>query len=272
MQEARSRTRLCFASVALASLALGSVNLSAAQIPVTAPFYGELDIANQAGLLVGVSTTTGAQTGCINFGKTVGQNTNPCPAGVFSNMSVSGADATDFTFPSTGLIQNIPQGTVSISQWEKVNSPLPGGIVFFDLTGVPNAVAAANDCASGNVGSQCAAGPFLLQQSGPTNVTITFLVSANAYTGIPGTGVTPYTATFQTTITGINALSQFGCTTNCSATIPNILFWEGGGGTINSTWSATEAPSVPEPISFLLFGSGLIGVALIGRARRRRRS
>jgi PEP-CTERM motif len=49
----------------------------------------------------------------------------------------------------------------------------------------------------------------------------------------------------------------------------------GQGGTIKSTWSVTESPTTsstpptPEPISFVLFGSGLVGVALYSRRFRR---
>jgi hypothetical protein len=144
-----------------------------------------------------------------------------------------------------------------------------GATVFFDLTGVPQAVVSGtNDCSSGNVGSICAppGSPFTFYQISANQVQIGFVVDAIAYTNNSSSGSTAYVANFSTTLSGM--LTGFGCTSNCTDTIPNILNFEGLGFSIESSWSATESP-IPEPMTAVLFGAGLIGLSMIGRRRRR---
>jgi hypothetical protein len=246
-------------------------------LPVLSPFFAELDLQPLNGALVGVSTTAGPQTGCVNFNTPLGGSASPCSLSAMTPVSVFGNDSKDFTFPGTGTIKNIQQGTSSVISWEVVQAgTLDGGSganVFFDLTGVPAAVVSGtNDCISGTVGSQCAppGSPFVFHQIGANQVQIGFVVNAIAYTIDKTGGFTPYTANFSTTLNG--SLIGFGCSpapgNDCTDTIPNILQWEASGGSIESGWTATESPTVPEPLSFVLFGSGVLALAL-GRRKRR---
>jgi hypothetical protein len=257
-------------AVGLTILAVVPVIGFATALPVNLPDLGELDIGNASGVLVGVSTGGG---GCVNWNTA----SATCLSTTAVNMNISGLDSTDFTFPSTGTINDIPQGTTSIMHWETAPSPLPGGTVFFDLTGVPNAtVPPGNDCSSGNLDTTCVApnSPFVLFQASATQVNIVFVADANAYTGTSGTGVTPYTADFHTSLSG--SLAGFGCVVggpqvSCSVNIPDVLTFEALGGKISSTWSATESPvttPTPEPLTYLLFGSGLVALAMMRRPRR----
>jgi hypothetical protein len=269
---------LTLSALTVIFLTIGSNSLLATAIPVTGPYFGELDISNLGGLLVGVSTTTGSQTGCVNFNTAIGGSASAtCGTSSPVNMSVSGLDPIDFTFPSTGTIKNIPQGTTAITTWETVPSPLAGGTVFFDLTAVPAGVnSGTNDC-TGDVGSTCvpsSTSPFVFRQVSTNQVQISFVVDAIAYTGTSASGNTPYIANFQTSLSG--NLTGFGCVpsmaNNCNDTVPNILNFEASGGTIDAGWHATESPvsAIPEPISAALFGSGLVGLSLLGRRLRRR--
>jgi hypothetical protein len=257
--------KLTFTGAALVGLAVGATNGLATPIPVNSPNFGQLVLQNMNGVLVGVSTNN--VTGCINW-----NSANPCSAATAVSMGVSGSDATDFSFPGTGTIKDIPFGITSISQWETVPSPLPGGTVFFDLTGLPNAVPnGGNDCTSGNVGSTCVAAnsPFSFLQASANQVSITFTATANAYTGTNAT-FTPYDAVFTTSLSGtIVGCTVAGPQTSCVDTIPDLLIFESLGGTIASSWQATETPitGTPEPLTFLMLGSGLVGFAWLGRRR-----
>jgi len=279
MKKQKLFQRLALPGVAFTLLAVGGSNALATPLPILPLQFGELDVGQLMGALVGVSTTTGPQTGCVNFNTTLGGSASPCSTATTTNINVSGLDSKDFTFPSTGTIRNIPQGIGSIISWETVpggtNDGGSGTTVFFDLTGVPAAIlSGTNDCVSGAVGSNCAptGSPFSFKQISASQIQIGFVVDAIAYTGTSADGSTPYIANFSTTLSG--TLQSFGCVpsmaNNCNDTIPNLLLWEAGGGSVESGWTATESPApVPEPISLALFGSGLVAIAMLGRRKRR---
>jgi len=81
-------------------------------------------------------------------------------------------------------------------------------------------------------------------QASPNQVQVIFSVVEIGYTGSSATGSTPYEGIFTTQLSG--GLGQFGCvvsaTQTCTVTIGNILQFQAAGGTIKSTWSATESP------------------------------
>jgi hypothetical protein len=169
---------------------------------------------------------------------------------------------------ANGTIKDLMAGEVfPLVDFE--TAPGPQGLVHFDLISLlPAAAGPGNNCASAAVGTSCAptGSPFFLYQASANQVSITLNVTLEAYTGTSGTGynaATPYVGVFTTQISGL--LSN-----GAAATIPNILALENSGGSIQATWSAAESPSaIPEPMSLLLFGSGLFGVAFVGRRFRR---
>jgi hypothetical protein len=239
--------------------AVVATNAWAASIPIGAD-GGIVAIGNQSGSLVGVSSTGGTQVGCINWNTPLNGNASPCSSSTVNSMTASAGDPTDFTTPSTGTINNIPENvSLPVSQFETISSPLPGGTVFFDLTSIiPATPPVGNDCSSGAVGSVCVppGSPFEFIQQSADQVVVDLALGMDAYTGSISTGETPYKGVFSTTVSGT-------LPDHTSATIPDILNLEfKEHGTITSTWSATESPSpVPEPTMPLLVGMGLLGIA-----------
>jgi hypothetical protein len=149
-------------------------------------------------------------------------------------------------------------------------SPLPGGIVHFDLINVIlPAVPVGNNCTTFALSASCSpqgGSPFILFQQTATQVAVSFSTKEQAYTGSSGTdynAATPYDSIFTIQLSGcLIASGGAACPTADIPTIPNILTFIAGGNTVTATWSATQTPSIvsqtPEPMSFVLFGSGLL--------------
>ena len=179
-------------------------------------------------------------------------------------------DPTNFTSGSSALdtIKDLPSGVaVPLVDFETVQSPLAGGEVHFNLTSIVIPGAFGN-CASAAVNTQCNIGggsPFDLFQATANQVEISFTVNMIAYTGTSLSGSNPYEGIFSTTLSGTLPNNQ-------PVTIPNILNFFAAGGTETSTWSAAESPltASPDPQTFLLLGSGLIGLSMFGRRLRNR--
>ena len=212
-----------------------------------------LNLSNMVGTLVGVSNT------CINWGKPA-----VCQTATGIQDSVSGSDPGVFIVGSTALdtIKDLPVGVaLPLVDFQTVQSPLPGGVVHFDLTAIQvPATPAGNNCTTFALSAICSPGggsPFTLFQQSANQVGISMALSENAYTGTSATGTTPYNAIFTTQLSGLLSNGN-------TVTIPNILALVGSGGTITATWSATESPlaAVPEPGQFFLLGTGLIGLGL----------
>lgn len=227
---------------------------------------GVYNISNINGQLVGVSNA------CINWSSSA-----PCVASPGVGDQGSG-DPLDFSI-ANGSIKDLIAGEVfPVVDFEL--APGTGGnvgatMVHFDLLNlVPSSTTGTNDCTSGATGSNCApaGSPFFLHQSSANSVSISLQVNLEAYTGGSGTNyslATLYTGLFTTQITGtINNVVN-----GTPDTIPNILAFlnANSSNAITATWSAAESPvtGTPEPMSFLLMGSGLLGAAVLGKRFRR---
>jgi hypothetical protein len=188
-----------------------------------------------------------------------------------SLMAVSG-DNTLFTAGSAS-IKNL-NGSLPVTQFETVAGPL--GNVFFDLLSIVNPNPAIYPTCTATSTSPCYTGTFLLTPSvvgGIPQLAIQLTTQEVAYTGTSATGSTPYVGIFTTQLSGtLNSTDAAGACIGASSTIASVLACQQGGGTIYNPWSATESPGsvTPEPISFVILGSGLVGLSILGRRRSRR--
>jgi len=261
---------------ALASvLAIAPGNIYATPIIVsgvgTGPGSGNVSLANMAGTFVGVA---GGANPCLDFGFPAAcQTTAPI------QDAVSSMDTTNFVSGSTAAdtIKDVFLfGPLPVVDFETVQSPLAGGMVQFNLTSIVTpATPVGNNCSTFSPSAVCAPGggsPLILTQEGSSQVNVTFSVDLAAYTGTSATGTTPYLGVFSTNLSGSLPTMAGNPFSGAADTIPDILGFIGDGGTITSTWSAQESAlsAVPEPLSFVLLGSGLVGLSLLGRCRRTR--
>jgi len=212
--------------------------------------------------------------GCIAFYNGPGLPT--CPPVGSATVMVDAPVGAGFTFNTTGTLMDLTSAGTGFVQADSLvmasGGPAGYGPISFDT--IADVPPSGTPCPAGGpaVGSSCAipGSPFEFFNfsSGASIVSLTLEVCA--YTGTPGSP----------TITGTTGSN--GVPTNCSAgtlyqdvisaqfvlTYSQILAEYLGGGVQDSA-SATLGPVTPEPISFVLFGSGLIGMALLGRRVRR---
>jgi hypothetical protein len=256
----RNFRRIAQLTVALATFGLGATHAFGAAINLndgTADPGGKLAISNLVGTFVGVTTLPSA---CINWG---GGST--CAGGVHNDL-VSGEDPGYFA-PGTGTITDIAPPGGTVVNFETADGGSLGlGTVHFDLINImaPTGFPICN----GSAQVDCSTGIFILQQSSPTQVSISFSVNEEAYTGTSGVAynaATAYVGTFSTTLSGTLPNGTL-------ATVANLEAFEGTSGTVTSTWSGTASPvsTTPEPATLFMFGSGLFGVAMVGRRATRR--
>lgn len=230
---------------------------------------GILDISNQTGTLIGLTTDPSS---CINFG---GGGT--C-AGTTHTMLVSGIS--NLFFPSTGTIKDFSLAPVTFFEMVTGVGLELGNTINFDLTSILKNGPTTNGICAGAIADQAlntctpANAPFTLSEDiTGKQVTIQFAALLNAYTGASTTGVTPYEGLFTLQESGV--LAGSGACAGLTANITNILTCEAGGGTIVSTWSASESPvststtTTPEPTYVFFIGSGFFSLILARHFRRR---
>ncbi|HTP35421.1 MAG TPA: Ig domain-containing protein [Candidatus Acidoferrales bacterium] len=223
-------------SVVFATIALLMAPAGIYATPIPLAGGGVLQINNMVGGLVGISNA------CINW-NSAATCTNP-PGSV--QDAVSGQDPAVFTVGSTpqDTIKDFPAGVVvPLVDFMTAQSPLPGGLVHFDLISVTiPAIPAGNNCTTFALSAVCNPGggsPFVLFQQTANQIAMSFSVTEEAYTGTSGVNyntATAYSSIFTTQLSGLLPNGQ-------AVTIPNLLNYIAGGGTVVATWSATAAPS-----------------------------
>jgi len=218
--------------LACAFLIAGWANMYATPLPQAGGAV--LNISNMTGSLVGLSNV------CVNWNSAA-----PCTNPPFAVQdTISGSDPALFTVGSTAqdTIKSLPAGVVlPLIDFLTVQSPLPGGLVHFDLISVViPAVPLNNNCTVFAVGAICSPGggsPYILVQASANQVAISFSTTEQAYTGTSGVGynaATAYNGIFTTQISGLLPNGQ-------RVTVPNVLSFMGGGGVLTATWSSTHS-------------------------------
>lgn len=218
---------------------------------VSASPLGTLDISGIGNVRVGVNF--------IDFAPLGGGT------GVFN---VSGTDQNFLGIPlgSLGTIKDLadppatPGTAILIPSF--ITVPTPGTLFTFSLERIFLGGGPACTVAP-TVGNSCsptelvANTPFLLTQN-RAGVSVSFSVLGTLTDNRPG-ATAPLSLPYRGLFT-----AQFTKPTN--DTVPEILASLVSPGYVESSWSA-EFTSVPEPVSFVLIGGGLIGLALGARRR-----
>ena len=261
-----TKNEVVLAIMALATLAVGPSSVLATPITFGTTNAGVLNIGNfsvsvpNTNACIDFYNGTPNASGCAT--PATSSITEPSDPTVFGvNGTAEGATLADIANPAvigqTILVTNanIPGGNISGTS----------GVTFTLLsiqTPTTPQCSSFGPGFSGVFSCVITGSPFVFSQTGTGNTSSVSLSETDCAfnTGSSGgtncsTG-TLYTASFTAQFTeGIQAL--------------NTQFQTNG---ITDSASATFTPSpTPEPMSFILFGSGLVGVSLVGRRNRNRR-
>jgi len=228
----------------LSLVALGAITVPAGATSLNTTNGGVLNGGN---LSVAVSST------CINFYNTA--TPDACPnTGALDTWSVNApSDTSLFTLGGTGTIKDLPITSASVVDFMTIGS------IMFDMTSiiVPNQVA----CPPVGAPASCSAGDFVFTQddfSGGTtgDVSVSFSLNAIGYTGTSTSGSTPYKFTFSSQFTNTTISTLLTQFINAPPVVDSVSF------------SASPVSGVPEPSAYLLLGSGLLGLGLLGKRVR----
>jgi hypothetical protein len=256
-----SVTQRTFKSLAFTTLALGALAISPNHIlanPIPLGGGGAFNIGSFS-----VAVTGTMATGCIDYyNSTTGCGTNAsvtlnAPSDpIFGTLNVT-----------TGSIKDIGPGQT----FPEIAALTLNGFTF-DLQALvfPTPISCPPALTPGSCA--IAGSPFVFTQNtvNPPSATNSADVSLTAiycgYTISAGTNCnngTMYSATFSSHFVG--TIDD----TKLAATVANLIGIISGGGTITDSISANFVPlgSVPEPMSLLLFGSGLLGLSMLGRRK-----
>jgi len=254
----RTLKNFAFAAAAVAALAVGPSATFANPIPYT--LGGAFNIGSFS-----VAVNGNLATGCIDYyNSSTGCGTNATVTLNAPSDPIFGVVGT-----TTGSIKDIGPGATF---------PQTAGLTLngftFDL--VQLVMPTPTPCPPAATPGSCAiaGSPFVFTQDtiAPPSPTSSADVSLTAiycgYTGTSGTNCnngTLYAATLTSHFVGTID------STGLAATVTNLINIIAGGGTITDSISGNFVPiPAPEPISLVLFGSGLLGLSLLGRRKNRR--
>ena len=209
-------------------------------------------------LMTSVSVSATPVSGTANIGGSA--TVTGTSISFFDNLNTGGAFSA--STPNTGSYTGETGGTITDLTGGPITGPdpisafatftVPTGNVIFDLQTIAAGNGTAGACLSNTVGNLCTptGSPFTLDQVSANTVAITLVLSGVAHTGLATTGTSPTTAIFTAQ--------------RVPGTITDILGALSNGGSISQSYSATFASTaVPEPATFGLIGTALLGVGLL---------
>ena len=210
-------------------------------------------------LMTSVSVSATPVSGTANIGGSA--TVTGTSISFFNNLNVAGEftasspNTGSYTGETGGTITNLTGGPITgpdpITAFATFTVPITGNVIF-DLQSIAAGNGTPGACLSNTVGNLCTptGSPFTLDQVSSNTVAITLVLDGVAHTGLATTGTSPTTAIFTAQ--------------RVPGTITDILGQLTAGGSISQSYSATfSSTAVPEPATFGLIGTALLGVGLL---------